>query len=191
MGKYERNSMIQILKDKQSMYTINTSLHELPVVISLPHSGTYITSEMAENLMDDVIFPNTDWYLPKLYGFLKELGFTIIINNMNRHLIDVNRDINDKKGSSYKTNLIADYYLPYHEAIRQALLEKQKYFKKVYLIDLHSFGLNYGADIILGNDNGRACTSKTTNFFKKMMKKQNFKVTENNPFAGGYITKNY
>ena len=40
MGKYERNSMIQILKDKQSMYTINTSLHELPVVISLPHSGT-------------------------------------------------------------------------------------------------------------------------------------------------------
>lgn len=48
--------MIQILKDKQSMYTINTSLHELPVVISLPHSGTYITSEMAENLMDDVIF---------------------------------------------------------------------------------------------------------------------------------------
>ena len=68
--------MIQILKDKQSMYTINTSLHELPVVISLPHSGTYITSEMAENLMDDVIFPNTDWYLPKLYGFLKELGFT-------------------------------------------------------------------------------------------------------------------
>lgn len=215
MGKYERNSMIQILKDKQSMYTINTSLHELPVVISLPHSGTYITSEMAENLMDDVIFPNTDWYLPKLYGFLKELGFTIIINNMNRHLIDVNRDINDKKGSSYKTNLIytkttqgalmynhelpvqeierriADYYLPYHEAIRQALLEKQKYFKKVYLIDLHSFGLNYGADIILGNDNGRACTSKTTNFFKKMMKKQNFKVTENNPFAGGYITKYY
>ena len=88
--------MIQILKDKQSMYTINTSLHELPGVISLPHSGTYITSEMAENLMDDVIFPNTDWYLPKLYGFLKELGFTIIINNMNRHLIDVNRDINDK-----------------------------------------------------------------------------------------------
>lgn len=35
MGKYERNSMIQILKDKQSMYTINTSLHELPVVIQL------------------------------------------------------------------------------------------------------------------------------------------------------------
>ena len=82
---------------------------------------------------------------------------------------------------------IADYYLPYHEAIRQALLEKQKYFKKVYLIDLHSFGLNYGADIILGNDNGRACTSKTTNFFKKMMKKQNFKVTENNPFAGAIL----
>ncbi|MFR2445642.1 MAG: N-formylglutamate amidohydrolase [Thomasclavelia spiroformis] len=89
--------MIQILKDKQSMYTINTSLHESPVVISLPHSGTYITSEMAENLMDDVIFPNTDWYLPKLYGFFKRIRFTIIINNMNRHLIDVNRDINDKK----------------------------------------------------------------------------------------------
>ena len=52
---------------------------------------------------------------------------------------------------------------------------------------MHSFGLNYGADIILGNDNGRACTSKTTNFFKKMMKKQNFKVTENNPFAGAIL----
>ena len=40
------------------------------------------------------------------------------------------------------------FYKPYHQAIEDALNEKKKYFSKVYLIDLHSFGADLGTDVI-------------------------------------------
>lgn len=208
--------MVKIInKDIQPFYFWNQSCHDLPVVINIPHSGLYIDRAMNDKMFNHAILPNTDWYLPELYNFLEELGFTVIINNINRHLIDVNRDINGKGGNSYKTNAIypkttqnkalylrklsdedkkqriEDYYLPYHQAIKQAIKEKQKYFKKVYLIDLHSFGLNHDADIILGNDYDQTCSISFISFFKKNFENNGLSVVENYPFAGGYITKYY
>ena len=49
------------------------------------------------------------------------------------------------------TERIDNYYVPYHKEIEKLLKEKLKYFEKVYLIDLHSFGRNIGSDIVLGN----------------------------------------
>lgn len=83
---------------------------------------------------------------------------------MSRYVIDPNRSLEDNHDTSYKTNfiyrqttlgypmyqkeLLEDeinehielFYKPYHQAIKDALNEKKKYFSKVYLIDLHSFG---------------------------------------------------
>lgn len=208
--------MVQILNENIKPFnSINTSCHELPVVISIPHSGVYIDQDMNDKIVEHVILPNTDWYLPKLYIFLEELGFTVIVNNINRHLIDVNRNLKIESGRSYRTNAIYprttqdyklykkklteeekkkrinNYYKPYHQALHQAIKEKQKYFKKVYLIDLHSFGLNHNADIILGNDFDQACSISLISFFKNNFQKYGMDVVENYPFAGGYITKHY
>lgn len=209
--------MVHILNHKiKSFYTINPNIHKLPVVISIPHSGLYITPKMKAKLINDLILPNTDWYLSELYTtFFQEMGFTVFVNNINRYLVDVNRKIEEKKGISYKTNLIYNYttqgkpmykeipdgdeikerieqyYLTYHNELKQAILEKQQYFEKVYLIDLHSFGLDYGSDIILGNYFGQTCSPQLMMFFKNQFLENNFKVTENIPFSGGYITKYY
>ena len=154
----------------------NKTNHEIPVIISIPHSDAYILPEMKHKLTSGIILPNSDWYLPKLYSFLESLGYTVIINNVNRYVIDVNRQIDEKLGDSYKTNVIythttqddkiyhtpltqqeikkrvMNYYLPYHQALKKSIEDKLKVFKKVYVIDLHSFGLNYGADVIIGNN---------------------------------------
>lgn len=62
---------------------------------------------MKDNLLDNVIFSNIDWYLPQLYSFLDKLGFTTIINNITRYEIDPNRDIkNQNKEISYVENFI-------------------------------------------------------------------------------------
>ena len=45
-------------------YVINTSVHMIPEVISIPHSGTYLTQQMKQSLKPNVILPNTDWSLP-------------------------------------------------------------------------------------------------------------------------------
>ena len=71
---------------------INLNNNEIPIVISIPHSGEYVTMKMSNNL-NDVFLSNMDWYLDKLYSFLSDLGFTIIINNVSRYVIDINRDI--------------------------------------------------------------------------------------------------
>lgn len=208
--------MKQIWNPKIKTYQIiNEDCHNVPIVISIPHSGLFITQDMNNQLIEDVILPNSDWYLPQLYAFLKDLGLTVIINHMNRYLIDPNRDIRDSEGLSYKTNLvykettqgypiyqnypgkaeiqerIQQFYQPYHQVLFNALEEKQKYFRQVYLLDLHSFGLDYGADIILGDREGQSASKDFIDFVEKTLVKQKFQVKRNDPFAGGYITKYY
>lgn len=50
---------------------------------------------------------------------------------------------------------IKNYYAPYHNALIGAIREKLKRYTRIYLLDLHSFGLDCEADIILGNDFGK------------------------------------
>ncbi len=50
-------------------HVINEFVHTIPAVISIPHSGTYLTQQMKQNLKPDIVLPNTDWYLPVLYSF--------------------------------------------------------------------------------------------------------------------------
>ena len=193
----------------------NQDIHLHPLVISIPHSGTQLTQKMKDNLIKDVILPNMDWYIPLVYDFLKEMNITIIENHMSRYVIDPNRSLQDHLDTSYKTNLIYRqttlgypiyqkelleneinerielFYKPYHQAIENALNEKKKYFSKVYLIDLHSFGADLGTDIILGN---RYYQTMNKNLFHKihqLLEKQGFRVKDNDPFQGGYITKHY
>ena len=195
---------------------LNLTKHELPVVISIPHSGVNITEKMKVNLLDNVIFSNVDWYLPQLYSFLEELGFTTIINNINRYEIDPNRDIKDQNQNAsyvesfiytkttfgneiYKKELdsseveqrINEFYNPYHQVLKNALQEKLKYFDKVYLIDLHSFGKDLSVDIILGNDNGKTTSDSFLELIVKLLKDEGFRVKNNVPYSGGYITKHY
>ena len=200
----------------KTITTFNLHKHDFPFVISIPHSGEYITPKMKSNLQDNVIFSNIDWYLPKFYYFLKEMGFTTIINRVSRYVIDVNRGPKQRdKENNYTKNFvytkttfgneiykseisnseiedrINQFYIPYHQMINQAIQEKLKYFNKVYLIDLHSFGRDLRADIILGNGNGKTTNKAFLEQIEKMLNKEGFRVKNNELYSGGYITKYY
>lgn len=200
---------------KAPFYLINSLKNDMPVVVSIPHSGTFLPKQMKEKLLDDVILPNMDWHLSEFYSFLGDMGFTVIVNNMSRYVIDVNRSLIDYNGKSYKSNLIytyttmdapmykilpdskeidariTKYYTPYHEAIQNALKYKREHFETVYLIDLHSFGMNAGVDAVLGNAHGKSCSQKCFDFWKTGLHGKGYRVGENDPFSGGYITKEY
>ena len=193
----------------------NQDQHLYPLVISMPHSGTQLTQKMKDNLIEGVILPNMDCYIPLVYDFLKEMNITVIENHMSRYVIDPNRSLKDNHDTSYKTNLIYRqttlgypmyqkdlledeinerielFYKPYHQAIENALNEKKKYFSKVYLIDLHSFGADLGTDIILGNKNNQTMNKKLFQKIHQLLEKQGFRVRDNTPFQGGYITRHY
>ncbi|MFS8961997.1 N-formylglutamate amidohydrolase [Lactobacillus delbrueckii] len=50
---------------------------------------------MADALLPTAVLANTDWFLRELYDFLPGRGFTVLENNLNRYLIDPNRDPNE------------------------------------------------------------------------------------------------
>ena len=65
--------MRKILDEKTEIVkVINDNVHKLPFVISVPHSGLYLTREMSGKLKEDAILANMDWYLPELYSFLEK-----------------------------------------------------------------------------------------------------------------------
>lgn len=193
----------------------NETKNEIPIVVSIPHSGTYLPKEMKDNLADNIILANMDWYLPKLYNFLQDLGITTIINNISRYVIDPNREISNSKNDSYiknyvytKTtfnyemykksldsieidNRLENYYIPYHKAIFNALNNKLTQFNKIYLIDLHSFGKDIEENIVLGNRNEQTASFEFTNLVKNSLESQGFKISLNKPYSGGYIIRKY
>nr|WP_315431452.1 N-formylglutamate deformylase [uncultured Albidiferax sp.] len=64
-----------------------------PLLISMPHVGTYVPPALAARLTDAARqVPDTDWHLERLYGFAKELGASLLIATHSRYVIDLNRD---------------------------------------------------------------------------------------------------
>lgn len=194
---------------------INEDVHNLPFVISIPHSGLFITTEMNNKMKDGVILANMDWYLPQLYDFLESLGFTVVINNVSRYVIDPNRNIESVGSDEYTRSLIYtkttfgkeiydcelaqqeideriyNFYNEFHKAIRLLITEKQNHFGKIYLIDLHSFGKQIEADVVLGNDDGRTMNNCLFSYIASQFVDNGFSVALNDPFKGGFITKHY
>ncbi|HIC79828.1 MAG TPA: hypothetical protein EYP07_02530, partial [Kiloniellaceae bacterium] len=64
----------------------------LPLLVSMPHSGTHIPPEMAARMTDaGRSVPDTDWHIPELYGFLAELDVSVLQATHSRYVVDLNR----------------------------------------------------------------------------------------------------
>ena len=208
--------LYRIIDDRESLaYVLNRDLHELPFVISIPHSGVSITDIMERNLKSDAILANMDWYLPELYDFLENMGFTVIINRMSRYVIDPNRDLAGGTQQDYRKALIYEkttfgrdlyqyalsaeeiqvridrFYNEYHQTLYDLISEKQKCFDKVYLLDLHSFGKEIEADVVLGNHDDKSMNNCLTLYIKDLFSANHYNVSLNQPFRGGYIVRHY
>ncbi len=137
-----------------------------PLLISFPHSGTHIPSEIARGLTDTArAVPDTDWHVPMLYPFARSLGAWTLEAHLSRYVVDLNRDPDDVSlypGQS-TTGLcptdtfdhaplyrdapptaqeigerVQRYWRPYHHALRGALDEILAAHGRVLLFDAHS-----------------------------------------------------
>lgn len=70
------------------------SISPVPIVISVPHSGTKFPSEVKTDYKKRMLrhLDDTDWYVHRLYKFAPSLGITIVKANLSRWVIDLNRD---------------------------------------------------------------------------------------------------
>lgn len=64
----------------------------LPLLVSMPHPGTYVPPAIAARLTDAAkTLPDTDWHIPRLYDFLQDLDVSIIEATHSRYVVDLNR----------------------------------------------------------------------------------------------------
>jgi len=142
------------------------SAQEVPIVVSIPHTGIYVPESISADFASAYIrsLPMTDWYLHHLYDFLPTLGITTIYATYSRFVADLNRPPDDTPlyPGRFETGVVPlktfwgeDIYqtppskeeigrrrmmvhAPYHARLLEILQSKITHFGGVVLIDAHS-----------------------------------------------------
>lgn len=139
---------------------------EIPVLVSIPHTGTYVPEDIRAAFASDYIrgLPMTDWHLHHLYDYLPGLGVTTIYATWSRFVADLNRPPDNQPlyPGRFETGFVAlktfwgdeiyrvpptaaeieqrrqCVHVPYHAQLLGLLQAKIRKFGRVVLIDAHS-----------------------------------------------------
>ena len=189
----------------------------VPIIASLPHSGTHIPRDVRKQFEREpgsVLAP-VDWHLEKLYDFLPELGVTMLQATHSRYVVNLNRGLDMLLFGPEPTSAVPDatcfgrllydeapaqdaveerirrYYKPYHRRLKELLKRTSEHSGHAYLLDLHSYYTGPEVDVCLGNVNETTCSESLIGGFEKAFREQDFSVTRNDKWTGGYITRRY
>lgn len=139
----------------------------LPLLISIPHLGTEIPPELMADMADiAALKQDTDWHLDQLYGFVKEMGASVIQARVSRYVIDLNRPPDGQSlypgqttttlcpldtfrgeplytpghapGGAEQTRRLTAYWQPYHQQLQAELDRLKALHGAVLLWDAHS-----------------------------------------------------
>ena len=77
---------------------VSPTSQEVPVLLSIPHSGIQFPEEIRSQLKSELVSApdDTDWFVDTLYDFAPDMGITILAANYSRWVIDLNRDPKSK-----------------------------------------------------------------------------------------------
>ncbi|KAB5620556.1 N-formylglutamate deformylase [Pseudomonas putida] len=144
------------------------SFHQgrLPLLISMPHAGLKLTPAVEAGLVDEArSLPDTDWHIPQLYDFARELGASVVAAEYSRFVIDLNRPDDDKPlyvgattglypatlfdgeplfkegqvpSADERATYLEKIWRPYHGTLRQELDRLRAEFGYALLWDAHS-----------------------------------------------------
>jgi N-formylglutamate deformylase len=149
------------------MQTFTLTHGTAPLLISLPHDGTQVPSDIMGRLTDPARgVPDTDWFVSRLYGFARSLGASILQPMYSRYVVDLNRPPDDTSlypgrnttglcpvarfdggpvyldGHMPTTAEVAErverYWKPYHQALAAELHRLKMQHKRVLLWEGHS-----------------------------------------------------
>ena len=146
------------------------SLHQgsAPLLISLPHDGSFIPDDLAARLRPAARrAPDTDWHVGRLYQPLADaLGASLIRPHASRYVVDLNRPADghalypgqretglvsaigfdgeplyldgQEPGRAEIQQRINDYWCPYHHALAQEIARLREAHGRVVVWEGHS-----------------------------------------------------
>lgn len=199
----------------------------VPILISVPHSGTYIPEELREHFLPEQLdsLEDTDWFVDRLYDFAPSMGISMIVANYHRWVIDLNRHPFDKPmyddgrtitelcpTSTFNEDQlyydhhmpqaeeierrVTNFYKPYYEKIRETLSGFKEKFGMGLLWDAHSIKQHVPGirneifpDLILGDNDESSAPRRLIQAVLSDLESSRYKVSHNDPFKGGNITR--
>lgn len=137
-----------------------------PLLISMPHVGTELPQTVHDGLVPEALdLRDTDWHLPELYDFAREMGASILSARYSRFAIDLNRSSDDKPlyqtattglypdvlfegtplfqpgkapDAAARQTYLQQLWQPYHDCIAAELTRIKAAFGYAVLFDAHS-----------------------------------------------------
>jgi len=138
----------------------------LPLLVSIPHAGTALTPAVEAGLSEAARgLPDTDWHIPLLYDFVRDLGASVLIGRYSRFVVDLNRPPDNQPLYTTATTglfpetlfdgtptftpgmtpdvterqgYIDQIWQPYHQQIQQELARLKALHGYALLFDAHS-----------------------------------------------------
>ncbi|MHC9057602.1 N-formylglutamate deformylase [Pantoea sp. y20] len=139
---------------------------KIPLLVSIPHAGTQLTPEVDAGLSDAARgLPDTDWHLPLLYDFVRDLGASVLIGHYSRFVIDLNRPADNQPlyttattglypetlfdgsptfapgktpSAEVRQGYLDTIWQPYHQQLQQELARLKAEHGYALLFDAHS-----------------------------------------------------
>lgn len=140
---------------------------QVPLLISIPHLGTYVPPDVQACLQPDVLeLSDTDWHLDQVYDFSASLGASVLSATHSRYVVDLNRPLSGESlypgqtttglfpTETFRGDALylagrepneaeqkrrgATYWQPYHDALQAELARLKALHGQVLLWEAHS-----------------------------------------------------
>lgn len=172
----------------------------MPIILTVSHDGkkefnyTPVRKDSTENfnIKNDLFTRDIALNISNIMKRSTGKKPTFLINNIHRKYVDLNRNP-QKAYESFKTKQI---YKKYHSILLKEVKRQLLIHEKVYIFDIHGF-YSENIDIVISTRNHTTITKKdlevlftNDNSFYNNIKNQDWKLSLNDPFYGGYLIKN-
>jgi N-formylglutamate deformylase len=209
--------------------TYDLRVGRAPLLISMPHNGTQIPEAIMSLMTEEAIrVPDTDWHIARLYQMIADsVGASVLTPRYSRYVIDLNRPAHGEalypglretglvpletfsEQRIYRTGheptqqekekRVDQYWLAYHNALREELLRLKSKHGCVVLWEAHSIRSQVPMffdgclpDLNLGTVGGLSASAELQQRLALILESQSYySFAINGRFKGGYITRNY
>jgi N-formylglutamate amidohydrolase len=185
-------STVRKIEDFQSDKILNLIDVDCADIIIAKCSRVVVDLNRSRNAIDNDMFVKkiTKYQIDEKKMISFGLGvFPKIILNENIY--------KNKLPVSYANSILDFYYDPFHETLSNQISDLLNRFGVCYHFDLHTMPSNAvrqfkkKIDIVLGNNYGKSSSPELLNHMQKNFENHGLNVELNNPYAGGFITRNY
>ncbi|MDP2587464.1 MAG: N-formylglutamate amidohydrolase [bacterium] len=191
-----------------------------PLIISLPHSGTWIPDITKAHLEHSrLLLLDTDLLTDQIFEPATRIGSSIK-TSANPYVVNCNRGFTKPTlplipnqllsgtatllhpyTKAEQTHILSTYYQAYHKSLQQLIRQARKNFGFALVIDGHGMGRTGAVhtkdpggmrpDMAIGDNFSRAANTSISQALSAHLEASGYRPAYNKPYSGGHITRAY